>query len=51
MNPEVLAPCEWENDDGPEGWYAVSTEDAGGIVAYAETRELAEAIVSLLSKG
>lgn len=28
----VLEPGMWENDDGPEGWYAVSNGD--GIVAY-----------------
>lgn len=30
----VHGPSQWENEDGPEGWYAVSTEYAGGIVAY-----------------
>lgn len=33
----VHAPGFWENDDGPEGWFAVSTEEAGGIVAYFAT--------------
>ena len=28
----VLPPGMWENDDGPEGWYAVSNDE--GIVAY-----------------
>jgi hypothetical protein len=28
----VMAPGTWENDDGPEDWYAVT--DANGIVAY-----------------
>ena len=51
MNPEVLAPSEWENDNGPKDWYAISTEESGGIVAYAETEELAWLIAGLLSKG
>lgn len=46
--PEVLAPDEWENDTGPKGWYAISTEEAGGIVAYAETEALAGAICGML---
>ena len=29
---EVRPPGYWENDDGPDGWYAVATTD--GIVAY-----------------
>ena len=28
----VLDPGMWENNDGPEGWYAVANDD--GIVAY-----------------
>jgi hypothetical protein len=28
----VLDPLQWENDDGPKGWYAVA--DNSGIVAY-----------------
>jgi hypothetical protein len=28
----VLAPGQWENDVGPEGWYAVANDQ--GIVAY-----------------
>jgi hypothetical protein len=31
----VAAPDMWVNDEGPEGWYAVITED--GIVAYFAT--------------
>jgi len=30
----VHAPGMWDNDQGPEGWYAVSSDEAGGIVAY-----------------
>jgi len=29
----VDAPCMWENEDGPKGWYAVATDD-DGIIAY-----------------
>ena len=25
----VHDPTQWENTNGPEGWYAVSTEEAG----------------------
>jgi len=39
---EVFPPGAWENDDGPEDWYAVADEE--GIVAYANTDELACAI-------
>lgn len=28
----VHAPTQWENDEGPEGWWAVSNND--GIIAY-----------------
>ena len=28
----VLDPAQWDNDDGPPGWYAVCNDD--GIVAY-----------------
>lgn len=31
----VHAPGMWENDEGPEGWWAVSNEE--GIVAYFPT--------------
>lgn len=30
----VHAPGTWENGRGPKDWFAVSTEDAGGIIAY-----------------
>ena len=30
----VHEPGMWENAEGPKGWYGVSTEDAGGIIAY-----------------
>lgn len=30
----VHPPGLWENDQGPKDWYAVSTDEAGGIVAY-----------------
>lgn len=30
----VHAPGMWENDQGPKGWYAVSDDDDGGIIAY-----------------
>lgn len=30
----VHAPAMWENELGPVGWYAVSVDDEGGIVAY-----------------
>lgn len=29
----VHDPAMWENDTGPKGWYAVSTDD-DGIIAY-----------------
>lgn len=35
----VHCPGSWENDTGPEGWYAISDED--GIKAYAGTEEIA----------
>lgn len=30
----VHGPGQWENAVGPKDWYAVSTEDSGGIIAY-----------------
>jgi len=33
----VHEPYEWENDEGPEGWYALS--DIEGIFVYAETED------------
>lgn len=30
----VHGPSQWENEDGPKGWHAVSREDEGGIIAY-----------------
>ena len=30
----VHDPGSWENEDGPAGWYAVSVDHEGGIVAY-----------------
>lgn len=33
----VHEPYEWENDEGPEGWYALS--DMEGIFVYAETED------------
>lgn len=36
----VHAPGQWENDEGPKGWYAISS-DHDGIVAYAGTENLA----------
>ncbi len=32
----VMSPGMWENDTGPEGWYAVCNDD-DGIVAYFAT--------------
>lgn len=46
--PEILSPGEWENETGPTGHYAITTEESGGIVAYASTEKLAEAIYGLL---
>lgn len=36
----VLAPGQWENDQGPRGWWAVCTEE-DGIIAYFGTEERA----------
>jgi hypothetical protein len=30
----VHSPGQWENETGPADWYAVSTEEDGGIIAY-----------------
>lgn len=30
----VHDPGMWENDDGPADWFAVSTDEHGGIIAY-----------------
>lgn len=30
----VHEPGMWENNKGPKGWFAVSREDEGGIIAY-----------------
>ena len=30
----VCPPGTWENDNGPSGWWAVVSDNAGGIVAY-----------------
>jgi hypothetical protein len=30
----VHAPGMWENDEGPKDWWAVSTDEDGGIIAY-----------------
>jgi hypothetical protein len=38
----------WENEDGPEGWYAITTED--GIVAYAKDEALAFQIRDMIIK-
>ena len=35
----VMAPGQWENDDGPDGWYAVVNDD--GIIAYFGSETLA----------
>lgn len=35
----VHAPGQWENTEGPLNWWAVSTERAGGIVAYFQKEE------------
>ena len=43
-NVEVLDPGIWDNDDGPEGWFAVV--DDQGIKAYAGTEELADLIAA-----
>lgn len=36
----VHVPFQWENDDGPKGWYAVSVDEAG-IIAYFATEKAA----------
>jgi hypothetical protein len=33
-NVSVHAPGMWRNKHGPKDWYAVSTDDAGGIIAH-----------------
>jgi hypothetical protein len=38
----VHFPGGWENNDGPQGWWAVSSDDAGGIVAYFQDEIAAE---------
>jgi len=43
--PDILPPGFWENDDGPEGWYAIA--DADGIKVYAGNERLAAAIADL----
>ena len=35
----VLEPGQWENEEGPDGWYAVCNDD--GIVAYFGVEEAA----------
>ena len=37
----VLEPGQWENDDGPAGWYAVGNDD-DSIIAYFATGGEAE---------
>lgn len=37
----VHSPGQWENDQGPKDWWAISTEGAGGIVAYCADEALA----------
>lgn len=37
----VHSPGQWENDEGPEGWWAVSTEFDGGICGYFQHEEQA----------
>jgi hypothetical protein len=44
---EILEGDEWENDQGPTGWCAISDE-AGGIIAYAQDIETAELILQAL---
>lgn len=36
---QVWSPEEWDNDEGPPGWWAVVRDN--GIEAYAGSRELA----------
>lgn len=38
---QVIPPGMWENDEGPPGWWAVSTSSEGGIDAYFATAEAA----------
>lgn len=45
----VHEPGEWNNEDGPKGWYAISNED--GIFAYASTLEMATAIKLMAEPG
>jgi hypothetical protein len=40
----LMAPGQWENDDGPSEWWAVGHEDYG-IVAYAWNEPLAQLIM------
>lgn len=44
---EVLHPDEWDNETGPSDWFAIAGKD--GIVAYASTERVAEAIVGMLA--
>lgn len=37
----VHDPMQWENSEGPKGWYGVSDDDSGGIVAYFSTEKAA----------
>lgn len=43
----VMAPGEWDNELGPQDWYAVGTGDEG-IIAYAWNEELASSIAQLI---
>ena len=38
---QVHSPGQWENEEGPKDWYAVSDEAHGGIFAYFNNESLA----------
>lgn len=39
---DVMSPGQWENESGPQEWFAIA--DAAGIKAYASTEVLADFI-------
>lgn len=43
----VMAPGQWDNELGPQDWYAVGTGDEG-IIAYAWNEDLASSIAQLI---
>lgn len=43
----LLAPGQWENDQGPDDWWAIAHDD-WGIVAYAMDEDRAQRVVAAL---